>query len=113
MTAVTIIVEFETLDGAEAELDRIMLDHARRTLQEELSKGNVAIVGLSGHLAHWTVAYRITDKSVRLADSDGLKVLLRSRCSLRPTRRLYQLWPDEVIILSRREIRWRGSIREV
>lgn len=84
-----------------------------RTLQAELSKGNVVIVGLSGHLAHWTVAYRITDKSVRLADSDGLKVLLRSRCTLRPARRFYQLWPDEIIILSRREMRWRGNIRGV
>lgn len=84
-----------------------------RTLQAELGKGNVVIVGLSGHLAHWTVAYRITDKSVRLADSDGLKVLLRSRCTLRPTRRLYQFWPDEIIILSRRDMRWRGNIRGV
>jgi quinol monooxygenase YgiN len=35
MTQVTIIVEFETVDGAEAEFTRIMLDHARRTLNEE------------------------------------------------------------------------------
>lgn len=84
-----------------------------RTLQAELGKGNVVIVGLSGHLAHWTVAYRMTDKSMRLADSDGLKVLLRSRSTLRPTRRLHQFWPDEIIILSRRETRWRGNIRGV
>lgn len=35
MTQVTIIVEFETVNGAEAEFTRIMLDHARRTLNEE------------------------------------------------------------------------------
>lgn len=35
MTEMTIIVEFETLDGKEAEFTRIISDHARRTLQEE------------------------------------------------------------------------------
>ncbi len=35
MAEVTIIVEFETLDGKEAEFTRIISDHARRTLQEE------------------------------------------------------------------------------
>lgn len=35
MPAVTIIVEFETIEGKSAEFERIMLDHARRTLHEE------------------------------------------------------------------------------
>jgi quinol monooxygenase YgiN len=35
MTAVTVIVEFETVKGAGAEFTRIMLDHAQRTLHEE------------------------------------------------------------------------------
>ena len=35
MTEVTIIVEFETVEGAEAEFTRVMLDHARRTVNEE------------------------------------------------------------------------------
>ena len=35
MAAVTIIVEFEALDGKASEFERIMLDHARRTLNEE------------------------------------------------------------------------------
>ena len=35
MTAVTIIVEFETVEGAAAEFERIVLDHAQRTLIEE------------------------------------------------------------------------------
>jgi hypothetical protein len=80
-------------------------------LQAELSKGNILIVGVSGKLAHWTVVYRITDKSAHLADSDGLKTLLRSRCTLRATRSLYQLRPEDVIILSRREARWHGNSR--
>jgi hypothetical protein len=82
-----------------------------RWLQAELDKGNVVVVGLSGRLAHWTVVYRITDRSAALADSDGLKRLLRSRCTLRASRRLYQLRPEDVIILSRRELRWRGHVR--
>lgn len=35
MPAITIIVEFETVDGAEAEFTRVIIEHARRTLQEE------------------------------------------------------------------------------
>ena len=35
MPAVTIIVEFETVEGAAAEFERIITDHARRTLHEE------------------------------------------------------------------------------
>lgn len=35
MSEVAIIVEFETLEGAEPEFIRIMQDHAQRTLDEE------------------------------------------------------------------------------
>ncbi|WP_274627745.1 putative quinol monooxygenase [Arvimicrobium flavum] len=35
MPQVTIIVEFETVEGADADFTRIMLDHAQRTLNEE------------------------------------------------------------------------------
>ena len=35
MPEMTIIVEFETLDGREAEFTALMRDHARRTLHEE------------------------------------------------------------------------------
>lgn len=35
MAEMTIIVEFETLEGAEPEFTRIMTDHARRTRAEE------------------------------------------------------------------------------
>ncbi len=35
MPAVTIIMEFETVEGAAAEFERIILDHAQRTLIEE------------------------------------------------------------------------------
>lgn len=35
MAEMTIIVEFETLEGAEPEFTRIIADHAQKTLQEE------------------------------------------------------------------------------
>lgn len=35
MAEMTIIVEFETLEGAEPEFIRLISDHAQRTLQEE------------------------------------------------------------------------------
>ncbi len=35
MTQMTVIVEFDTLEGAEPEFTRIMSDHANRTLVEE------------------------------------------------------------------------------
>lgn len=35
MSEMTVIVEFETLEGAEPEFTRIITDHARRTLAEE------------------------------------------------------------------------------
>lgn len=35
MPEITIIVEFETLDGKEEEFTRVISDHARRTLHEE------------------------------------------------------------------------------
>ncbi len=35
MAEMTVIVEFETLEGAEPEFTRIISDHARRTLDEE------------------------------------------------------------------------------
>lgn len=80
-----------------------------KALQTELDTGNVAIIGLSGRLAHWTVAYGMSAKSIRLSDSDDLKVLLRSHCTLQRTGTMCRLQPRDVIVLSRREVRWRGD----
>ncbi len=82
-----------------------------RLLRAEIGKGNIAIFGIWGRRAHWTVAYKITEKSIRLADSDNLKLLRRSRCTLRPTQTLCQFYPNDTIILSRQERRWRGNRR--
>lgn len=70
-------------------------------LASRLDGDCVAILGLSGHHEHWTVAYRVTDRTIRLFDSDLVQVLTRSRCSLHSTRVPHQIDPDEVIFISR------------
>jgi hypothetical protein len=87
---------------------RASLDKIWAALQGELGEGQVAILGLSGRHEHWTVAYAGSARCLRLADSDDLKVLLRSRCTLKRGRRLHRLTPEEILILARKEVRWRG-----
>ncbi|TPK87050.1 hypothetical protein FJ936_06800 [Mesorhizobium sp. B2-4-13] len=70
-------------------------------LGEGLGDNQVAIIGLSGRHDHWTVAYRMTARTIRLFDSDSMKVLQRARCSLRDPRVPYQIDPDEIILLRR------------
>ncbi|MBZ9864243.1 hypothetical protein LB515_02530 [Mesorhizobium sp. CA15] len=71
------------------------------TLSEGLGGHQVAIIGLSGRHDHWTVAYRMTARTIRLFDSDSMKVLQRARCSLRNPRVPYQIDPDEIILIRR------------
>ncbi|MCA0012881.1 hypothetical protein LB561_09970 [Mesorhizobium sp. B292B1B] len=70
-------------------------------LREGLRGNQVAIIGLSGRHDHWTVAYRMTARTIRLFDSDSMKVLQRARCSLRDRRVPYQIDPDEIILIRR------------
>ncbi|TPJ77209.1 hypothetical protein [Mesorhizobium sp. B2-6-2] len=70
-------------------------------LRESLDDNQVAIIGLSGRHDHWTVAYRMTKRTIRLFDSDSMKVLQRARCSLRDPRVPYQIDPDEIILIRR------------
>ncbi|ESX14470.1 hypothetical protein X768_01780 [Mesorhizobium sp. LSJC265A00] len=70
-------------------------------LGKSLGDNQVAIIGLSGRHDHWTVAYRMTARTIRLFDSDSMKVLQRARCSLRDPRVPYQIDPDEIILIRR------------
>lgn len=70
-------------------------------LGEGVGDNQVAIIGLSGRHDHWTVAYRMTARTIRLFDSDAMKVLQRARCSLRDPRVPYQIDPDEIILIRR------------
>jgi hypothetical protein len=67
----------------------------------ELSRKQVAIIGLSGVHEHWTVAYAMTDKLMRLLDSSERHVLLRSRCTLQPARTRYRISARAVILVKR------------
>lgn len=71
-------------------------------LKENSERNHVAILGLSGRHEHWTVAKKVTPKTIRLFDSDLMKVLVRSQCTIGRSRP-YQIDPDEVVLLGRAE----------
>lgn len=81
----------------------LTISHLWKKLCVRLQEGCVAIIGISGHHNHWTVAHRATAKTIRLFDSDLMTALKRSRCSLRSTRVPHQIDPDEIFLL-RREV---------
>ena len=76
------------------------------TLRSELDAEQVAIFAIEGVYAHWTVAYRLTPKRIRLLDSGHRQMLLRSRCTLRPTEVRFRIVPREIMLLRRCETEW-------
>lgn len=80
---------------------RHKFDEMWTILSDKLNNGHVAILGLSGRHEHWTVAYRVTRKTVRLFDSDFIRILLRSQCSIRSNKVPHQIDPEDVILLRR------------
>jgi len=70
-------------------------------LRDALEDDHVAILMIDGSYSHWTVAYEVTDKTIRLLDSTGMKYLLRSRCTFIPTSKGHQLFRDEIILVRR------------
>jgi len=77
--------------------ERRRLDVLWSLLRGRIGDGAVAIIGLAGFHAHWTVGYRMTAKSIRLFDSDGLHRLARKHCSLREKRCRHLLVPDDIL----------------
>ena len=63
---------------------------------------SVAIIGLDGIERHWTVAYAATKRTLRVADSCGLRVIFRSQCTVGRTSLRYQLRPSEVLVVKQR-----------
>lgn len=80
---------------------RQRFDEMWSILSDKLNNGHVAILGLSGRHDHWTVAYRVTRKTVRLFDSDFMRILLRSQCSIRSNKVPHQIDPEDIILLRR------------
>ncbi|WP_243366433.1 hypothetical protein [Fundidesulfovibrio soli] len=56
-----------------------------------------AIIGLGKTYDHWTCVQSITDKQMRLFDSDGLKIVNKSRCTAgTTTNKPHEIDPAEV-----------------
>ena len=70
-------------------------------LRRALDGKSVAIVGLDGAGRHWTVAYAATERTLRLVDSCGLRVIFRSQCTVGCTSLRYQLRPSKVLVVSK------------
>jgi hypothetical protein len=68
---------------------------------------SVAIVGLDGVERHWTVAHAATKRTLRVADSCGLRMIFRSQCTTGTTRVRYQLRPSELLVVRRVRTRQR------
>src|SRR3954452_8468342 len=65
------------------------------SLCEVLDGKSVVIVGLDGIERHWTVAYAATERTLRVADSCGMRMILRAQCTVGRTSLRYQLRPSE------------------
>jgi hypothetical protein len=72
-----------------------------RSLYWALDGQSVAIIGLDGAERHWTVAYEATERTLRVADSCGLRVIARAQCTVGSTSLRYQLRRSEVLVVRR------------
>jgi hypothetical protein len=72
-----------------------------RELRHELGDGTIAIIGIGGLEAHWSVAIRTGRTWLKLIDSDGLTALKRSACAVVPCTRRYVLDSHEVLLIRR------------
>src|SRR3954449_8176278 len=75
-----------------------------RGLCHALDGKSVAIIGLDGAERHWTVAHAATERTLRVADSSGLRVIFRSQCTVGPTSVRYRLKPSEVLVVNRGKV---------
>jgi hypothetical protein len=90
-----------------------------RSLYRALDGQSVAIIGLDGAERHWTAAYAATERTLRLVDSCGLRVIFRSQCTVGRTSLRYRLRPSELLVVNQesntlrrqRNARQRGAAR--
>src|SRR3954451_3049479 len=78
-----------------------------RGLCHALDGKSVAIIGLDGAERHWTVAHAATERTLRVADSSGLRVIFRSQCTVGRTSLRYQLRLSELLVVRRESARQR------
>jgi hypothetical protein len=54
-----------------------------QTLAEFLTaERTIVFSGIDGQYSHWTLIHKITEQTLQLYDSDGMRFLLKSRCSM-------------------------------
>lgn len=69
-------------------------------LAQELREGAVAIIGIGGAAAHWTVVVHVQKRQLVLLDSDGMRLLRRASCDNRRWVGRYRLLPQDIIVVS-------------
>ena len=76
------------------------VDEFWHTLNQHICKeeGRIALLGMTGKHQHWTIVLKVSDKSLKLADSMGLKRLIKSDCSIDETT-THTLWPTQTYLL--------------
>lgn len=79
------------------------LDDFWLLLEQQIASNNAGscILGLGGKHEHWTCVKAITEKSIRLIDSDGLKAIQRSRATVGAVNssRQHKLFPTQTYFL--------------
>src|SRR3954468_16962628 len=89
------------LTVARLEVSEPTLGGLWQSLCRALDGQSVVIIGLDGAERHWTVAYAVTERTLRVADSCGMRVIARSQCTVGRTSLRYQLRPTEVLVVKR------------
>jgi hypothetical protein len=70
-------------------------------LRQALDGKSIAIIGLDGVERHWTVVHAATERTLRVADSSGLRAIFRSQCTAKSSSLRYRLRPSEVLVVRR------------
>ena len=79
------------------------LDALWAWLRQQVSPACVAVLGLSGRHAHWTVAVQVTPSQIRLFDSSRLGVLHRRHCTVAKANTRTGISPAHVFLIGRRD----------
>ena len=85
------------LKVAQLKVPKSTLGGLWQSLCRALDGQSVAIIGLDGVERHWTVASAATERTLRVADSCGMRVIFRGQCTVGRTSVRYRLRLSEVL----------------
>ena len=80
------------------------LDALWTWLRRQVSPACVAVLGLSGRHAHWTVAVQVTPSQIRLFDSSRMGVLHRRHCTVAKANTRTGISPAHIFLITRRDL---------